>query len=113
MKTVISIALVFLLLFCLTIPTFAHSGRTDSNGRHYDHSTGKYHYHHGYSAHQHPNGVCPYENNMDINNSNSSQKEAKEEPSKDEPTSFDYVLLFIFFLALIYAVSRIYKVFCE
>jgi len=39
----------------------AHSGGTDSKGGHYDRSTGKYHYHHGYSAHQHPDGKCPYD----------------------------------------------------
>lgn len=38
----------------------AHSGGTDSNGGHYNRKTGEYHYHHGYSAHQHPGGVCPY-----------------------------------------------------
>lgn len=38
----------------------AHSGRTDKNGGHRDSSTGEYHYHHGYPAHQHENGVCPY-----------------------------------------------------
>lgn len=30
----------------LTI-TYAHSGRTDSNGGHYDRATGEYHYHNG------------------------------------------------------------------
>lgn len=40
---------------------FAHSGRTDSSGGHYNHSTGEYHYHHGYPAHQHTGGACPYE----------------------------------------------------
>lgn len=42
---------------------FAHLGRTDSSGGHYDTSIGEYHYHHGYSAHQHDNDICPYENN--------------------------------------------------
>ncbi len=34
-------------LFILIIPTlvFAHPGRTDRNGGHWDHSTGTYHYH--------------------------------------------------------------------
>lgn len=55
-----------LLLAILVTPAFAHPGRTDSNGGHYDRSTGKYHYHHGYPAHQHYdiNGDgtpdCPY-----------------------------------------------------
>lgn len=42
-------------------PAYAHPGRTDADGGHYDRSTGEYHYHHGYPAHQHPNGICPYE----------------------------------------------------
>lgn len=40
--------------------SLAHPGNTDSNGGHYNSSTGKYHYHHGYPAHQHPDGICPY-----------------------------------------------------
>lgn len=40
----------------------AHSGMTDSNGGHYDRQNGGYHYHHGYPAHEHTNGICPYEN---------------------------------------------------
>jgi hypothetical protein len=44
------------------VATFAiaHSGRTDAKGGHNDNKNGGYHYHHGYSAHQHDNGVCPY-----------------------------------------------------
>lgn len=54
------IAIFFLLLVFLFIPTAAHSGGTDENGGHIDHSTGEYHYHHGHPAHQHDGGVCPY-----------------------------------------------------
>lgn len=61
MKKIISLFAVIGIVALSLIPAFAHSGRTDSKGGHYDRSTGKYHYHHGYSAHQHPNGVCPYE----------------------------------------------------
>lgn len=54
--------LIFLsILVLLLMPVYAHSGRTDENGGHYNHSTGEYHYHHGYPAHQHINGVCPYD----------------------------------------------------
>ena len=49
-----------LLFFVFSFQVFAHSGRTDSNGGHYDHSDGSYHYHHGEPAHDHPNGECPY-----------------------------------------------------
>lgn len=45
---------------CVTVAT-AHSGGTDGKGGHWNHSTGEYHYHHGYSAHQHINGICPYD----------------------------------------------------
>ena len=48
-------------LLSLILQVEAHSGRTDSNGGHYNRSDGSYHYHHGYSAHQHKNGVYPYE----------------------------------------------------
>ena len=54
------IAVVSCLLLAFTCAS-AHSGRTDSAGGHWNRSTGEYHYHHGYSAHQHPGGVCPYE----------------------------------------------------
>ena len=57
---------IFFLVVCLiffslvSIYAYAHSGKTDGSGGHYDHSTGDYHYHHGKAAHYHPNGVCPY-----------------------------------------------------
>ena len=60
MKRFVPILVVICIVLC-SFPVFAHSGRTDANGGHYDRSTGEYHYHHGYSAHQHPGGVCPYE----------------------------------------------------
>lgn len=44
----------------LILISFAHPGGTDANGGHRDSSTGEYHYHHGYPAHQHTNGICPY-----------------------------------------------------
>lgn len=50
-----------LVLLVLAAPlALAHSGGTDSQGGHYNRSTGEYHYHHGEPAHQHPGGVCPY-----------------------------------------------------
>ena len=50
-----------LLMIALSSIVFAHSGGTDSKGGHYNRSTGEYHYHHGKPAHDHPEGVCPYE----------------------------------------------------
>ena len=54
----LSVCLVCLCLLCSAAD--AHSGRTDANGGHWNRKTGEYHYHHGYPAHQHPGGVCPY-----------------------------------------------------
>ena len=68
---IVKCCLTLFLLMLLSITTFAHPGMTDENGGHYDYSTGEYHYHHGYPAHQHENGVCPYDfkDNTDYNNS--------------------------------------------
>lgn len=72
MKRFILLALSTILILCLCIPTSAHSGKTDAAGGHYDSSTGEYHYHHGYPAHQHENGDCPYGfKDMTDHNSNS------------------------------------------
>ena len=43
----------FFLFLLLSVSVSAHPGRTDEDGGHYDQSTGKYHWHHGYEAHQH------------------------------------------------------------
>lgn len=66
------IALIFIVAWALFSTTvYAHSGRTDGNGGHTNHSTGEYHYHHGHSAHQHydmdddGDADCPY--NFDDN----------------------------------------------
>lgn len=60
MKKVSVLILVLVALVCSHTISFAHSGRTDSSGGHHD-SFGDYHYHHGYSAHYHIDGECPYD----------------------------------------------------
>ena len=51
--------------FDLALTAQAHSGRTDASGGHHDYKNksglGSYHYHHGYPAHLHPDGFCPYD----------------------------------------------------
>ena len=66
------ILFVILSIMLLIVAASAHGGRTDSDGGHYDRSTGKYHWHHGYSAHQHKDKdgdgykeYCPYEDEDD------------------------------------------------
>lgn len=63
MKNAICFLSCLLLLACMAS---AHPGRTDSEGGHYDRSTGEYHYHHGKPAHQHENDVCPYDSTTNI-----------------------------------------------
>lgn len=53
--------IIFTILAIVVTTASAHSGKTDSSGDHYNHSNGQYHYHHGYPAHQHTNGACPYD----------------------------------------------------
>ena len=83
--------LVLILALLLSLPVLAHSGRTDSNGGH--HGPSGYHYHHGYPAHQHEGGECPYDfddrtsessgtSSSGSSSSNSSSEEAEEEPEK-------------------------------
>lgn len=62
LKRLITITVCCTLLFAILFSiSYAHPGDTDENGGHYDRSTGEYHYHHGYPAHDHPGGVCPYD----------------------------------------------------
>lgn len=78
MKKLISFVLIY--IFALSFAT-AHRGKTDAQGGHYDYENesglGSYHYHHGYSAHLHENGVCPY----------ASSAPAEPEPQQEEPTT--------------------------
>ncbi len=62
-----NIFLIFTLII-LSIPIFAHSGRSDSQGGHHDRKNGGYHYHHGSGPHQHDNGICPYNNSKSGSN---------------------------------------------
>ena len=59
-----TLAIIAILITGLSFTALAHSGRTDSAGGHHDYNNvsglGSYHYHHGYPAHLHPGGVCPY-----------------------------------------------------
>lgn len=93
---------ILFVLFILLITLFstpivsAHSGRTDSNGGHYDTSTGEYHYHHGYPAHQHPNGKCPYEyDDKTDHSSNNSSIDYTDDSSYESRTFRNIVIFFL------------------
>lgn len=92
MKRIFLIVACLLLAICITSVAFAHSGRTDGSGGHWNHSTGEYHYHHGKPEHDHINGICPYDyedttSHHSSGYSSSKTKTAKIE-DKEEPTNF-------------------------
>lgn len=61
-KKIKRIVCISVVLLSLSQTSYAHSGRTDSNGGHKDNKNvsglGSYHYHHGFGPHLHPGGVC-------------------------------------------------------
>lgn len=67
---IIVIALIVFALLSFLSVAFAHSGGTDEDGGHVNHSTGEYHYHHGEAAHKHTDtdgdmeSECPYKKNQ-------------------------------------------------
>ena len=77
-KILYTLCIILLFSSLLTFTSFAHSGRTDSQGGHHDYQNksglGSYHYHHGMGPHLHPNGVCPYSSGNSTQSSNSSSK---------------------------------------
>lgn len=89
--------LVLILLFILPVSALAHPGGTDANGGHYE--NGEYHYHHGYPAHQHTNGVCPYDSS--VNSSLSSETvSVKSSASSGRGSSYSLFALTMVFVVL-------------
>lgn len=85
-KKIISIILIILSVIFIGANTYAHSGRTDSNGGHKDNKNksglGSYHYHcGGHPAHLHTNGVCPYSSSSSSNKSSSSSNKKSQTKS--------------------------------
>lgn len=65
MKKLLYLCPIALILYLSLVIAFAHPGRTDGNGGHYNRDTGEYHYHHGYGPHSHDDGFCPIEPDND------------------------------------------------
>ena len=106
----------------------AHPGRTDENGGHTNHSDGSYHYHHGYPAHFHSNGVCMYDFDNQTNyggsynyseNSTSTdydyslptlKNDIDDHNKAEKDNAFDYIkriLIFIFIIVLLVAIPNV------
>ncbi len=111
-KKLFMFCLLIIIVFSLPQSVSAHPGKTDSSGGHYNHSTGEYHYHHGYSAHDHwdmdDDGDidCPYRfddqtshNSGSISSSNSSSvSSGKNNFSTTEQTEEVTVPSFIYWI---------------
>ena len=107
--------LVLVLTFTLTTPSVAHPGRTDSGGGH--NSPSGYHYHHGYPAHSHSGGVCPYDyddkTNHDNNNSfGNSNKQSSYTSSTVDETHISGTDILSSIVVLIVIVINIYLLVC-
>lgn len=84
----------------------AHSGKTDSYGGHYDNSSGEYHYHHGYSAHQHEDidgdGIvdCPFDFDDKTNHNDSYNNDTVSDNTQNmvqsNKLSFGDIILIVF-----------------
>ena len=107
-KALTWLLIIVLTLSFLALPISAHSGKTDSRGGHYDSSTGEYHYHHGYSAHQHTNGKCPYDYD-DKTSYNSNTSSTFQNSTNDDSYGFGDFIVTLLFVAVIIAIVFIAK----
>lgn len=85
-KAAVWFAALFFIVVCLCFAASAHTGGTDSHGGHYVGGSGEYHYHHGYSAHQHINGACPYDFDDKTGDNSGSSGNAKTK-QQDKPAT--------------------------
>lgn len=83
MKKAFFFVVIVLIFLCTITVSNAHSGGTDSSGGHTNSATGEYHYHHGYPAHQHPGGVCPYQSNSSSGGSSSGGSSSSRDDTSD------------------------------
>ena len=84
-KILIVSILVIILCILYIFNAFAHSGRTDSSGGHWNRSNGTYHYHcGGYPAHSHSGGVCPYKKPKTYSSSTSNSSKSQTKAALDK-----------------------------
>lgn len=91
-KKLLLIFFIILSIFSITLNSYAHSGRTDSNGGHKDNKNksglGSYHYHCGGNPpHLHENGVCPYSSTKNTKSNNSTSNSSSSNNSKSSSSS--------------------------
>lgn len=97
MKKLLLVISILSVIASVVLCAEAHPGRTDSRGGHTNHSTGEYHYHHGYSEHDHYDmdgdgkKDCPFDfrDNTDHSSRDGSSSSSFEFDISSLPT-FDY-----------------------
>lgn len=100
LRFLLILSLVVILLQPLS--AYAHSGGTDSSGGHYNHNTGDYHYHHGFPAHEHPGGKCPYAGKDPYYTNDSSG-------GGDDASWVIWLILIVIFVALLIYLQRLHN----
>ena len=112
-KTIYATAAI-IFIACLLLSVSAHSGRTDSEGGHVDKSTGEYHYHHGYPAHDHYDMDgdgdidCPYDfddqtnKNTGYDSNGSSEQSNGHSKGNDSSDTITHIVIAVVFSPIIY-----------
>lgn len=91
-KKVLAILAAVIFTVSAASTVYAHPGRTDDNGGHWDYSSDTYHYHHGYPEHQHydmdGDGIvdCPYDFDDKTGQNSGTSGNSGNGASKDEDT---------------------------
>lgn len=102
-KALLMILIISVIAGSLAVIAFAHPGRTDGSGGHYDQSTGEYHYHHGHPAHDHINGICPYKKSDETERVHV----VLDNNAEDKPNAALYFLISVAVIVVIVAVVLI------
>lgn len=128
MKKILSI---FIIFFVMILPlSYAHPGRTDANGGHYDRSTGEYHYHNGGSSYEnqliiedddndssssyHEYVVNRLNKNIEskqetIDKLNAEIEELNQKVEDNKIWNFVYITAIIIFIMYLYSIKKEYK----
>lgn len=117
MKRFIFPVAALVLCSALLFISYAHSGKTDIQGGHNNSSTGEYHYHHGYPAHQHSDmdgdGTvdCPYtfeETTSEKNYTRESELKSKATEKKYIPAWLGVLIELLLTCSVLWAIYRLF-----
>lgn len=111
-KVLLTITALLIISVACIFSAFAHSGRTDSNGGHWDRSTGTYHYHSGEHA-----GKSSSSSNSKEYEHKGYTPPSKQETATNEKNKTDFydvlvfIILYVFPWLFILALPLIYDFF--